>query len=52
MATDGSGHPILVTLCGIATVGALGMAAAAAEGNDTWDDAKWKQQQTGNPSAA
>lgn len=52
VATDGSGHPIPVHLGGVATVGALGMAAAAAKGNDTRDDAKGKQQQTGNPCAA
>ena len=46
------GHSIPVTLGGIATVGALGLAAAAAEGNNTRDDAKGKQHQAGNPSAA
>lgn len=52
MATDGNGHPAPVTLGGIAAIGALGMAAAAAEGNDTRDDTKGKKQQTGNPCAA
>lgn len=39
-------------LARVAAVGALGLPAAAAEGDDAGDDTEWQQQQAHHPRAA